>query len=178
MLQIYLTDLQAYNEGHLVGKWINLPLTGFELSQAISEVLTEGESISGTDNHEEYFITDYEWSDLDFYPIDEYENIYELNSDMELLSSLESDKLKSVAFLLNEGITVDLKDAIERSEDVIVHQDQNLEDVAYELLEECYGVHNLEPIIANHIDYKGVARELEYDGTYWEIGDDVFEYIG
>ena len=178
MLKIYLTDLQAYNEGHLVGKWIELPLTGFELSQAISEVLTEGESISGTENHEEYFITDYEWTDLDFYPIDEYENIYELNLNMELLSSLESDKLKSVAFLLNEGITVDLEDAIERSEDVIVHQDQNLEDVAYEFLEECYGVNKLEPIITNNIDYEGVARELEYDGTYWEIGDDVFEYIG
>ncbi len=178
MLKIYPTDLQAYNEGFLVGRWIELPLTGFELSQAISEVLTEGESISGTDNHEEWFITDYEWDDLDFYQIDEYENIYELNSNMELLSNLESDKLKSVAFLLGEGITVDLEDAIERSEDVIVHQDQNLEDVAYKLLEECCGVHKLEPIIANHIDYEGVARDLEHDGTYWEIGDDVFEYIG
>lgn len=178
MLKIYLTDLQAYNEVFLVGKWINLPLTGFELSQAISEVLTKGESICGTDNHEEYFITDYEWGDLDLYPIDEYENIHELNSNMELLSELDTHKLKAVAFLLSEGITVDLEDAIERSEDVIVHQDQNLEDVAYELLEECYGVHNLEPLIANNIDYEGVARELEYDGTYWEIGDDVFEYIG
>ena len=178
MLKIYLTDLQAYNEGYLVGRWIELPLTGFELSQAISEFLTEGESISGTDNHEEYFITDYEWGDLVLYPIDEYENIYELNSNMELLSNLESDKLKSVAFLLNEGITVDLEDAIERSEDVIIHQDQSLKDVAYKLLEECYGVHKLEPIIANNIDYEGVARDLEYDGIYWEIGNDVFEYIG
>jgi len=84
--------------------------------------LTEGESTCDTENHEEYFITDYEWDDLDLYPIDEYENIYELNSNIELLSELDTHKLKSVAFLLSEGITVDLEDAILRSEDVIVHQ--------------------------------------------------------
>ena len=43
MLEIYLTDLQAYNEGYLVGKWITLPLSEFELSQVVSEVLIEGE---------------------------------------------------------------------------------------------------------------------------------------
>jgi len=155
-----------------------LPLSKFELSQATSEVLTEGETIAGTENHEEYFITDYEWDDLEFCQIDEYENIFEFNSSMELLSGLNNHKLKSVAFLLNEGITVDIEDAIERSEDVIIHQDQNMEDVAYELFQECYGVDKLEPIVANNIDYEGVARELEYDGTYWEIGNDVFEYIG
>jgi len=53
-----------------------------------------------------------------------------------------------------------------------------MEDVAYSLLEECYGVDKLEPIVSNNIDYEGVARDLEYDGAYWEIGSDVFEYIG
>jgi len=32
-MKVYLTDLTAYVEGHLVGRWINLPLTPFELSQ-------------------------------------------------------------------------------------------------------------------------------------------------
>ena len=45
LLSIYLTDLQAYNEGNLVGKWVKLPMTNYELSFVISEVLTEGESI-------------------------------------------------------------------------------------------------------------------------------------
>jgi len=178
MLKIYLTDLQAYNEGHLVGKWLELPLSNFELSQAISEVLTEGKTISGTENHEEYFITDYEWDDLEFCQIDEYENIFELNSSMELLSDLDKDKLKSTSFLLSEGITVDIEDAIQRSEDVIIHEHQNLENIAYELLEDCYGVDKLAPIIANNIDYTRVAKELKCGGNYWEIDNDVFEYIG
>ena len=178
MLKVYLTDLSAYNNGYLVGKWINLPLSDETLHMAINEVLCEGETAVGDEDHEEWFITDYEWDDLEFCEVDEYENIFELNSNMELLSGLDCDKLKSVAFLLNEGITIDIEDAIQRSEDVTIHNNQDMEDVAYELLEECYGVPSLPSIVANNIDYERVARDLEYDGTYWEIGDDVFEYIG
>jgi len=178
MLKIYLTDLAAYNSGALIGKWISLPMSEETIQMAINEVLCEGETITQEENHEEYFITDYEWDDLEFCEVDEYENIFELNSNMELLSGLEPHKLKSVAFLLDEGITVDIEDAIQRSEDVIIHEDQTIEDVAYSLLEDCYGVYKLEPIIANNIDYEGVARDLEYDGTYFEKGGDVFEYIG
>lgn len=178
MLKVYLTDLAAYNNNCLVGKWINLPLSEETLHMAINEVLIEGETAVQGEDHEEYFITDYEWDDLEFFQVDEYENIYELNSNMELLSGLDSNKLKAVAFLLNEGITMDIADALQRSDDVIIHQDQSLEDVAYSLLEDCYGVYKLDPIIANNIDYEGVARDLEYDGTYWEIGNDVFEYMG
>ena len=31
-MKIYLTDLKAYNSGHLVGEWINLPIEQY-LSQ-------------------------------------------------------------------------------------------------------------------------------------------------
>jgi len=178
MLKVYLTDLSAYNNGYLIGKWINLPLSEETLHMAINEVLCEGETAVGDKDHEEWFITDYEWDDLEFCEVGEYENIFELNANMELLSGLDNDKLKSVAFLLNEGITVDISDAIQRSEDVTIHNNQDMEDVAYELLDECYGVHSLPSIVANNIDYERVAKDLEYDGTYWEIGDDVFKYIG
>jgi len=50
--------------------------------------------------------------------------------------------------------------------------------VAYDLLQECYELDKLPPLIVNNIDYEGVARELDYDGTYWEVEGDVFEYCG
>jgi len=177
-LKIYLTDLAAYNSGYLVGKWITLPLSEESLHIAINEILCEGETITKEENHEEWFITDYEWSDLDFFEVDEYENIFELNSNMQLLNSTEEERLKSIAFLLDEGITMDIEDAIRRSEDVIIHQDQNMKDIAYELLDECYGVYQLPSIIANNIDYESVAKDLEYDGIYYEFEGDVYEYIG
>ena len=178
MLQVYLTDLAAYNAGSLVGKWVQFPITGFELSQAISEVLTEGEHAVNGNNHEEYFITDYEWDDVDIKEIDEYDNIYELNDELILLTELDKDQLKAVKFLLDECISYDIGDAISRAEDFTVYHNYTIEDVAYDLLHECYNIDSIPSLISNNIDYDGIARDLEYDGNYWEVGCDVYEYIG
>ena len=178
MLSIYLTDLAAYNSGCLSGTWVQLPITKFELSQAISEVLTEGEHSTGEEDHEEYFITDYEWDEIDLKEIDEYENIYDLNDELRLLADLDKDKLKAVKFLLEEGITLDIEDAIIRAEDVIIHHNYCMEDVAYDLIDSSYNLKDIPTLIANNIDYDGIARDLDQDGTYWELGGDVYEYIG
>lgn len=179
MLEIYLTDLQAYNEGHLVGKWIRLPLSSFELSQALSEVLTEGEHECKSSNHEEYFITDFDWLDNEeFFPIDEYENIYELNEKLKTIQELAPDKHKVIAFLLHENLAADLEDAISKVDEVIVHENQTMEDIAYEVMQELYGADLLPSIIANHIDYEGIGRDLEMDGNYFEVGSDIYEYVG
>jgi hypothetical protein len=80
--------------------------------------------------------------------------------------------------LLSEGLANDLDDAISKADDVRVYEGQSMEDIAYDLLQECYGVDTLPSIIANNINYEYVARELEMDGTYFEMGNDIFEYIG
>jgi len=179
MLKIYITDLAAYNNGFLVGKWVTLPLSDEDIHRVLSEVLCEGETISGSDNHEEIFITDWEFEDIEFFQVEEYDDVYKLNDEIRLLCDLDVSMQKAVAFLLNEGITLDVEDAISRAEDVIIHENQSLEDVAYKLMDELHGVdYKLPSIIANNIDYEGIARELEMEGIYWEIGKDVYEYIG
>ena len=91
MLSVFITDLAAYNAGSLVGQWVTLPIGKFELSQIISEILTEGEEITDEENHEEIFITDYEWSFIteEIRGVDGYEDVYELNREAFLLSELE-----------------------------------------------------------------------------------------
>lgn len=178
MLDIYLTDLQAYNEGHLVGRWIQLPISKFELVQAISEVLSEGETICGTDNHEETFLTDWSYDDYEFIPIEEYSNIYELNDQLSLLEFKSDYELKAISFLLCQGLAMDIDDAIGKADDVIVHENQNMEDIAYDLMNECYGIDKLPSIISNNLDYEKIGYELEMDGIYFEMGNDIFEYIG
>ena len=178
MLNIYLTDLQAYNEGHLVGKWITLPLTPFELSQALSEVLTEGEAISGSEDHEEHFITDWEWNSHEFHEIDEYQNIYELNEQLQTLRYKSDTELKSIAFLVSQGIVTDIEDASIKAEYVIIHENQDMSDIAYELMQDSYQADLLPSIIANNIDYESIGQELEYDGIYYEVGSDIYEYVG
>ena len=177
MLEIYLTDLQSYNEGDLVGKWIKLPLTSFELHQAISEVLTEGEFESGSKNHEEYFITDWAWSSHEFYDIGEYHNLHQLNEELQDLQYKSDHELKAIAFLLQEQLATDTGDAIAKADDVHIYENHTMEDVAYDLMQECYNADALPSIIANNIDYEAIGREIEYDGTYYEVGSDVYQYI-
>ena len=56
LISIFTTDLKAYNQGTLSGKWISLPLAKDKLVHGITEVLSYGKN----NEHEEIFITDYE----------------------------------------------------------------------------------------------------------------------
>lgn len=178
MLQVYLTDLQSYNEGDLVGRWVQLPEEPSKLSQAISEVFSLGESISGSTNHEEYFITDYEWVDTALFKVEEYDNLFELNSALQALESLEAYQYKGIAFLLCQGLAKDVYQAIEMIDEVIIHENQSMVDIAYNLIEECYSLEKVPSLIANHIDYEGIARDLELEGSYYLVENDVYEYVG
>jgi len=177
MLQVFLTDLQAYNEGHLVGRWVQLPISTFELAQAFSEVLCEGETVCGSQNHEETFLTDWSYDNYEFITVKEYSDVYELNDQLGLLEFKSDHELKAISFLLSEGLAIDIEDAISKVDDVRVYEGQSMEDIAYDLLQDCYGADTLPSIIANNIDYASVARDLEIDGTYIEMGNDIFEYI-
>ena len=70
MLKIYIANLGKYNEGELVGKWVELPC------EDLDEVLKEIEVVDGT-AYEEYAIHDYE-SDIEGLNIGEYDNIFSL----------------------------------------------------------------------------------------------------
>lgn len=71
MFKIHIWNLGKYNEGELVGGWINLPISEKKINNFLKQVV-------GLDkNYEEYMISDYEL-DLQYSPF-EYENIYKLN---------------------------------------------------------------------------------------------------
>jgi len=53
-----------------------------------------------------------------------------------------------------------------------------MNDIAYDLMQECYQADKLPSIIANNIDYDGIAKDLELDGNYYQYGSDIIEYIG
>ena len=183
MLKIYITDIAAYNKGTLMGEWITLPIENDLLQKEVATILSNGAKYCakeyGYEEHEEYFITDYEWDDVSLFDVDEYEDIYKLNEKLQLIEDADTQTLKAISFLLSEGIVKDFEDAISKADDVIIHTLTNMESIAYDLIQELYGAdHNLPPIIANHIDYESIARDLELDGKYSVVGDDVYEYVG
>ena len=51
-------------------------------------------------------------------------------------------------------------------------------DIAEQYIDEHCDLNGLSPLIVNNIDYQGIAREFEMDGSYFEVGKNIFMYIG
>jgi len=166
MIKIFITDLQAYNEGHLVGKWIELPLSGLELAQALSEVLCEGEIVCSSEDHEEIFITDFE-ANIEIY---EYDDLHRLNELSEALEGFTNEDLLKLKFLSHEGYKE--REVIEKrlaSFEVEIYdfRDNRNFTNTFELLasdfvdEGLFG--EIPSSIENYIDYEKIARDLRMD---------------
>ncbi|MCC0669261.1 antirestriction protein ArdA [Clostridioides sp. ZZV14-6153] len=106
MLNIYITNLGKYNEGEIMGKWIDLPIYEEDLVKVLN-------SIGVDEEHEEYFITDYEIDvDIEGLDIEEYSNIGQLNELAEKFEGLEEYGIEQLKALLESG-RIDLDDILE-----------------------------------------------------------------
>ena len=158
MLRIYLTNLGKYNEGELLGEWVELPVSQDELKEVFKR-------IGINEQYEEYFITDYE---CDFYEVGEYENLDTLNEIAEKLNELEEEESTVAKALMSEcGYTLD--EAIEKvnNGDYRIYSDCNdMTDVAYEVVEECGYLNNVPENVARYFDYEAFGRDLGIEGTF------------
>jgi len=173
MIDIFITDLSAYNQGSLVGRWVSLPLAKDKLSQSITEVLREGEKVSGSDGHEEVFITDYEAEIL----IGEYDNIERLNELAEAMQNYSDDDLLKLKLLIYEGFNQrDISDNGIENYDVDIYDftDNNSFTDIFELLAEQFVDEGLfgcvPPNFVNYINYSAIGRDLSCDYTEFEHG--------
>lgn len=129
MLRIYLTNLGKYNEGMLIGEWVDLPVSEEELEKVFKR-------IGINDEYEEYFITDYE-SDVDGLKVGEYENVDDLNELAEALEDLDSEEENVLSVMLEDGCT--FEEALEKIKDrdyMVYYNCDSMEDVAYQVVEE------------------------------------------
>lgn len=151
-MKAYITNLGKYNEGCLVGKWIDFPIDEDDFE-------SELESIGVKENtmYEEWFVTDYDCSLFNMYDaFGEYPSIDDINEVAEALEDNESE----VTALMEVCSYTDALRYLE-SENYTFYEGMTLEDVAYELVEECY---NLPEIAQRYFDYKAFARDLSFDG--------------
>ena len=104
MIKVFLTNLGKYNEGYLIGEWLELPATQEEINNCM-------ERIGINEEYEEWFITDYEASfNIE---IGEYSNLDELNEIAEQLDELEEDAQEAIQAMLLDGYT--LNEALEKA---------------------------------------------------------------
>lgn len=144
MTKIFLTNLGEYNNGRLIGEWLPLPYTEQQLDACMERI----------GNPEEWFITDTD-SDL---PIDiqEYANLSELNEQFEEVAAYDADL---IAALIECGYS--LQESLEMADNVTFYPGETLEDVAYNIVNECY---ELPEFALQYFDYTAFARDLSYDG--------------
>ena len=176
-MRVYITDLEAYNNGHLVGQWYQLPMNEDLLAESVENVLQEGRDACGdTHFHEEYFITDYE---CDYMEIEEYSNLTKLNEIAEAMENIDEEGVKAINFLMENNFVKDIFEAIETYEDSVrIYEDSTMEDIAYNFIQECYSLDDIPSIISNNIDYESIARDMEIEGSFYKIDSDIYEYIG
>lgn len=158
MMNIYLTNLGKYNEGELIGEWVELPVSQEELQKVF-------ERIGINEEYEEYCITDYE---CDFYEVGEHESLDALNEMAERIEELDEEESEVVKVLMSElGYTLD--EAIDKvnSGDYTIYSDcDDMTDIAYQVVDECGYLNNVPDNVARYFDYESFGRDLGIEGTY------------
>lgn len=153
-INIYLNTWGNYNEnGADGGFWVSLPCDLDEelekLAASTGEVLDEMEP----------FINDYE-TDVDGLEISEYDDISELNELAEELAGLDEYDVEKIGAIM-EAHGGTLREALDNIDNYTFYRGMTLEDVAYQLVDECY---DLPEFAMRYFDYAAFARDLGFDG--------------
>lgn len=183
---IYIANLGKYNEGHLVGEWINLPFEQEELNELFVRIKLGTMDDDGNYTHgyveqwerngvmydtvyEEYAIHDYEHCPFE---VSEYSSLSELNEMAELLQGLDDDDMEIVKIMHDGGYYGSFEDAVNGFRDGdarIYHDCKDMTDVAYQLIEETDMLHGVPDNIARYFDYESFGRDLDIEGNYHRL---------
>lgn len=158
ILSVYLTNLGKYNEGYLIGEWLNLPATDDEIEELMERIGIDGEE------YEEFFITDYE-SDYGI-KCGEYDNLDDLNALAENLSELEDYQLDIIEALMTEG-GYDVEQALEKLDDVRIWAGcYNMAEVAEQYAEKTGLLDSIPDDLQDYFDYEAYGRDMEIEGQF------------
>ena len=161
MIKVFLTNLGKYNEGYLIGEWLELPASQQEIDETMAK-------IGINEEYEEWFITDYE-TDIKGIEIGEYSNLDELNDIAEELEALNEDNAIIEAIF---NYCQDMQETINKIEnrDYIIYYDcDDMIDVAIEIVKECGYLNGVSETVARYFDYEAFARDLDIEGNFMEL---------
>ena len=159
MIEAYITNLEKYNEGKLVGEYLKFPATKEEVQALLSRIGVDGVI------YEEVFITDYETNLAGMQNLGEYENIDELNYLATLLNSMddwEIEKFEAAA----------LYDDHSRSVKDLINLAQNLE--CYEYYPGVNDYYDLGRYLIDELGYEEIPERLQYYFDYSSYAEAYF----
>ena len=170
IFRAYITNLGKYNEGYLIGEWMDFPVTHEEMG--VKEALNEMLCRIGVDgvHYEGYFITDYE-SEIDGLTdcFGEYENLLMLHY---LACKIqEVDDVELLESMIEYGeLTGDVEDLINLTDNAecfyFMSHVENDYDLGHEYAENSgLFTEALKSLgsLANYIDYESYGRDIRLD---------------
>lgn len=168
MFRIWIGNLGKYNEGELIGEWVDLPCEDFD------EVF---ERIGIDEHYEETFIADFE-NDYGYH-VDEYDNLEMLNGVAQELYALdELNGEKEIYITLNEnGYNHDEIMRIIADYDYTIYSDcKDMGEVAYEVYEQMGKIEEIEKTLPSYyIDWDAIGNDLEINGNFYEYANGYVE---
>ena len=185
VISIFLTNLGKYNEGDLVGEWVELPTTKENLSQVMKRIGIGSKDAFGQP-YEEWFISDYDYHVGDLAKcLGEYENLNELNYLAAKIEDLCESERKTFEAVMEYDAGAGIRgaaDAINAIENLDCYRlydgAYNERDLGWCLLEE-EGIYDLDNLgnLRNYIDYEAFGRDfsLETEGSF--VGGGFLEVI-
>lgn len=184
-IKIYVANLGKYNEGSLVGKWLDLPADQEEISQMFVDIGLgrydeDGEYVHGVverdergyeSHYEEWAIHDYE-APFQISEYDSIEKVSELAERLETLNEKDEEVIEAIIgnfCSIGEGL-----DILESGEYTIYSNCNDMSDVAYALVEETGMLSEVPENLQGYFDYEAFGRDLAIEGTYLRVGYDTF----
>lgn len=175
MLRIYLTNLGKYNEGQLIGEWVDLPCTDEELEAVKERIGISDEPDENGNYYEEWFITDYE-SDIQGVEVGEYDNLDELNEFAEELEDLNESQKQALQAFLEDGSNFDeALEGVQNFNYMIYSDCHDMEDVAMEYAEETGLLDSIPENLRYYFDYKAFGRDMDLEGKFYYIDGDMVQ---
>ena len=151
-ISVYVTNLGKYNEGELVGEWLDLPYTESEYYACLNNIGIDEE-------YEEFFITDYD-SDIDI-DLSEYTDLEELNDFIDSLDAVDDEIIEC---LVENGY--DWLEIPEEADKCIIYADcKNTMELGYALIKECEA--DILDWILPFINYEKYGREAVDSGNFY-----------
>lgn len=168
MFRAYITNLGKYNEGALVGEWVDFPTTAKEMNEVMRRI-----EIGSTDEfgcpYEEFFITDYD-IDIDGITrvLGEYENLELLNylaARLEEMDKWDREKFEAALSICDEANDAQgLINLTYNLDSYIFYEGINSDyDIGYQYIEEGGYDTGTMGILQNYIDYEAFGRDCRLE---------------
>ena len=168
----YITNLGKYNEGELIGEWVQFPIDEDDFEEVLKKIGIGSKDEFGQP-YEEWFVTDYDcnlngfdWQELGEYP--SYETLQEFG---ELVDGIDDVEAVNNAY----EVTGDLKEAIDGLDSgrIIYYPGvENYYALAEYIIDEFGGVEELDrSTIEDYFDYEALGRDLSFDSYESEDED-------